>query len=89
MAMPTTAIPFVRSFSSVISAAAALATAALGLAALLARSLLRRLMVPLSDEALALAVERTYPHFGDSLLTSITLAAGAADDADPDLAVAR
>ena len=67
--------------------AAALATAALGLAALLARSLLRRLMVPLSDEALALAVERTYPQFGDSLLTSITLAAGAADDADPDLAV--
>ncbi|NBW88123.1 MAG: hypothetical protein EBR23_15165, partial [Planctomycetia bacterium] len=67
--------------------AAALATAALGLAALLATSLLRRLTVPLSDEALALAVERTHPQFGDSLLTSITLAAGLADDADPDLAL--
>jgi hypothetical protein len=67
--------------------AAALATAALALAALLATSLLRRLTVPLSDEALALAVERTHPQFGDSLLTSITLAAGGADDADPDLAL--
>lgn len=66
--------------------AAALAAVVIGLAAMLATSLLRRLSAPLSDEALALAVERTHPGFGDALLTAITLAAGGAAEADPDLA---
>lgn len=64
---------------------AALAAAVLGLATLVVTSLLRRLAVPLSDEALALAVERTHPAFGDALLTAVALDAPGGD-ADADLA---
>jgi hypothetical protein len=55
------------------------------------RRLVDRLTAPLPDAALALAVERTHPQFGDTLSTAIGLAdptATAAAGIDPDL-VAR
>jgi len=68
--------------------AAAGAAAGAALAWIVVRPLIGRLAVPLSDAALALAVERTHPRLGDSLSTAIGLAqaTGAATGIDPDLA---
>jgi hypothetical protein len=69
--------------------AVAVAAAGTTLVWIILRGLVGRLAVPLSDAALALAVERTHPQFGDSLSTAVGLARDAAHAApgiDPDLA---
>ena len=55
------------------------------LAWIVATALLGRLLAPLTDAALALAVERTHPHCGDSLSTAIELADRPRNDVDPEL----
>jgi len=61
------------------------ALAVLGLVWLLWTKLFSRLARPLTDEALALVVERGHPGFRDSLSTAIELAGGSRDDIDPEL----
>lgn len=64
-------------------------TAAAGLLGwLLVARLIGRLATPLSDAALARAVERRHPDFGDTLSTAVDLAQAGRHDVDPDL-VAR
>ena len=47
--------------------------------------LVLRLAVPLSDESLALLVERTHPEFGDALSTAVTCGADAGGAIDRDM----
>jgi hypothetical protein len=65
------------------AAAGCLGTA--GVLWIVATKLVGRLLVPLSDEALALVVERCLPGFRDSLATAIGLARRPRDDIDPGL----
>jgi len=51
----------------------ALAVVGFGLLAILARKLVDRLRVPLSDANMATLLERRFPHLDDSLLTTVTL----------------
>ena len=62
-----------------------LAATAAGLAMLLARKLVGRLNTILSDESLAVVVERSHPAFRDSLSTAIELSSRPDDEANPDL----
>jgi hypothetical protein len=66
--------------------AAALAAAGLALLAILATRLVGRLVTPLTDRALALAIERSQPHCGDTLSTAVTLAGASGDPVDLELA---
>ena len=62
------------------------ATAAAGLLVwLLATRLVGRLATPLPDAALARAIERRHPAFGDTLSTAVELAAAERRDVDPTL----
>ncbi|MFM8413224.1 MAG: hypothetical protein ACKOCX_00705 [Planctomycetota bacterium] len=65
---------------------AAGAGAAVVLLWLLATRLIARLATPLSDRALALAIERRQPDCGDTLSTAVTLAEATAEPVDGDLA---
>ena len=65
---------------------AALATAAGVAIWLVATRLVGRLAAPLSDRALALAIERRQPACGDALSTAVTLREAAGDPVDPELA---
>ncbi|MFM7137283.1 MAG: hypothetical protein ACKO1M_09490, partial [Planctomycetota bacterium] len=62
------------------------AAATAGLIWLAGTRLVGRLAAPLSDRALALAVERRIPGCGDTLSTAITLADAAGEPVDADLA---
>lgn len=53
---------------------------------LLATRLIARLATPLTDRALALAIERRQPDCGDTLSTVVTLAEGGGEQVDADLA---
>jgi hypothetical protein len=63
-----------------------IAAAVLALATILATRLVGRLATPLTDRGLALAIERSQPHCGDTLSTAVTLAAAAGDPVDAELA---
>jgi hypothetical protein len=60
----------------------AVVVALAGLGWIVATKLVARLAAPLADESLAIAVERGHPGFGDSLSTTIALAAGDRADVD-------
>lgn len=60
---------------------AMLTAVAAAVAWVLVTRLVRRLAVPLSDESLALLVERTHPEFGDSLSTAVSCGLGDAGGA--------
>ena len=62
------------------------AAAVAGMLWLVGTRLVGRLAIPLSDRALALAVERRVPECGDTLSTAITLADGDGEPVDADLA---
>ncbi len=62
--------------------AAAVAGAVAGIIWLLAVKLVARLVLPLSDESLALVVERGHPEFRDSLSTAVGLARADRTDVD-------
>jgi hypothetical protein len=64
----------------------ALAAAVLALVAILATRLVGRLATPLTDRALALAIERSQPHCGDTLSTAVSLAGASGDPVDVELA---
>ncbi len=66
--------------------ATAVAMAGAVLLWLVATRLIGRLAAPLSDRALALAVERRIPRCGDTLSTAVALAEGADETVDHDLA---
>ena len=66
--------------------AAAGVVAGLALFWILATRLIARLATPLTDRALALAIERRQPACGDTLSTAVTLAEAGGEQVDADLA---
>ena len=67
---------------------AMLAAVIAAVAWVLVTRLAMRLAVPLSDESLALVVERAHPEFGDALSTAVSCSLGGKAEVDPEMLAA-